>query len=49
MIFKDRASEPTMNAWEYVFYAAATNTLDLIEHLAIALLPKHPSSVYFTA
>jgi hypothetical protein len=40
-IFTDTASEPSMNTWEYVFYAAVIANQDLIEYLTNAELPDY--------
>lgn len=39
--FKHGAMEPSMNAWEHVFYAAVLDNEDLVEYLADAQLPQY--------
>ncbi|MBU1222965.1 MAG: hypothetical protein KKA22_07385 [Gammaproteobacteria bacterium] len=39
--FKHGATEPSLNTWEHVFYAAAIDNPDLIDYLTNAQLPQY--------
>lgn len=40
-IFRERASTPTQNSWEHVFYAAVANDADLLRYLSADELPAY--------
>lgn len=41
MTIRQGAAEPSLNAWEYVFYSAVSDNPDLIDYLTNAQLPRY--------